>query len=61
MLSEDLEATTAAYRVSYRDASHFNREYKSPLGVPPMRDAQRLWEARRIASADEQDEKRSPG
>ena len=45
MLSEDLDAASAAYRVGYRDASHFNREYKSLFGVPPMRDVQRLREA----------------
>ncbi|GHO82223.1 AraC family transcriptional regulator [Dictyobacter formicarum] len=42
MLSEDLDATSAAFRVGYQDASHFNREYKSLFGVPPMRDVQRL-------------------
>jgi AraC-like DNA-binding protein len=42
MLSEDLDAASAAYRVGYQDASHFNREYKSLFGVPPMRDVQRL-------------------
>jgi AraC-like DNA-binding protein len=31
MLSEDLDAASAAYRVGYRDASHFNREYKSRI------------------------------
>jgi AraC-like DNA-binding protein len=45
MLSEDLDAASAAYRVGYHDASHFNREYKSLFGVPPMRDMQRLREA----------------
>jgi len=45
MLSEALDAASAAYRVGYRDASHFNREYKSLFGVPPMRDVQRLREA----------------
>ena len=35
MLDEDLDALSAAYRVGYRDASHFNREYKSLFGVPP--------------------------
>ncbi len=44
MLSEDLDAASAAYRVGYRDASHFNREYKSLFGIPPMRDMQRLRE-----------------
>jgi len=42
MLSEALDAASAAYRVGYRDASHFNREYKSLFGLPPMRDVQRL-------------------
>jgi AraC-like DNA-binding protein len=44
MLGEDLDAASAAFRVGYRDASHFNREYKSLFGAPPMRDAQRLRE-----------------
>ncbi|GHO87073.1 AraC family transcriptional regulator [Dictyobacter formicarum] len=44
MLSEDLDAQGAAYCVGYQDASHFNREYKSLFGVPPMRDVQRLRE-----------------
>ena len=50
MLSEDLDAASAAYRVGYHDASHFNREYKSLFGVPPMRDVQRLREGA-LASA----------
>ena len=29
MLGESLDAASAAYRVGYNDASHFNREYKS--------------------------------
>lgn len=44
MLSENLDATGAAYRVGYHDPSHFNREYKSLFGFPPMRDVQRLRE-----------------
>ncbi len=44
MLGEDFDAASAAYRVGYHDASHFNREYKSLFGVPPMRDVQRLRE-----------------
>ena len=44
MLGEDLDAASAAYRVGYQDASHFNREYKNLFGVPPMRDVQRLRE-----------------
>jgi len=45
MLGEDLDAASAAFRVGYQDASHFNREYKSVFGIPPMRDVQRLREA----------------
>ncbi|MFN8488315.1 MAG: AraC family transcriptional regulator [Caldilineaceae bacterium] len=44
MLGEQLDAASAAYRVGYQDASHFNREYKSLFGVPPMRDIQQLRE-----------------
>ena len=44
MLGEDLDAKVAPSRVGYHDASHFNREYKSLFGVPPMRDVQRLRE-----------------
>ncbi len=48
MLSEAIDATQAAYRVGYHNVSHFNREYKSLFGIPPLRDVQRLrggtWE-----------------
>jgi AraC-like DNA-binding protein len=42
LLGEDLDAASVAFRVGYFDASHFNREYKSLFGVPPMRDVHRL-------------------
>lgn len=45
MLSEELDAATAGYRVGYNDASQFNREYKRLFGRPPMRDVERLREA----------------
>ena len=52
MLGQNLDATTAAYRVGYDDASHFNREYKRLFGAPPMRDVERLREsARETASS----------
>ncbi|MDZ7956307.1 MAG: AraC family transcriptional regulator [Aulosira sp. DedQUE10] len=44
MLGEDMDAASAAYRVGYDDASHFNREYKRLFGAPPMRDVERLRE-----------------
>lgn len=45
MLGEHLDAASAAYRVGYDDASHFNREYKRLFGLPPMRDVERLRQA----------------
>lgn len=45
MLGEHLDAASAGYRVGYDDASHFNREYKSLFGTPPLRDIERLREA----------------
>ncbi|MCX6048782.1 MAG: AraC family transcriptional regulator [Chloroflexi bacterium] len=53
MLGENLDAASAAYRVGYQDASHFNREYKSLFGDPPMRDVQRLRETAKESAADE--------
>jgi AraC-like DNA-binding protein len=42
MLSEDMDAASTAYRLGYHDAAHFNREYKSLFGAPPVRDVERL-------------------
>jgi AraC-like DNA-binding protein len=44
MLSENLDAAEAGYRVGYDDASHFSREYKRHFGKPPMRDVEGLRE-----------------
>lgn len=44
MLAEDLDASSAGYRVGYSDASHFTREYKRLFGEPPIRDVERLRE-----------------
>jgi hypothetical protein len=43
--------------VGYHDASHFNREYKSLFGIPPMRDMQRLREAARESARAEKPER----
>ncbi|UBF30517.1 AraC family transcriptional regulator (plasmid) [Kovacikia minuta CCNUW1] len=50
MLGENLDATSAAYRVGYDDASHFNREYKRLFGAPPMRDVERLRATAQLGS-----------
>jgi transcriptional regulator GlxA family with amidase domain len=48
LLTEDFDATTAATRVGYDDASQFSREYKRLFGEPPMRDISRF---KQIATA----------
>lgn len=50
MLGEHLDAASAGSRVGYDDAAHFNREYKSLFGLPPMRDVERLREVARISN-----------
>lgn len=42
MLGEQLDATSAGYRVGYDDPAYFSREYKRLFGAPPARDIQRL-------------------
>jgi len=38
MLSEDLDAAAAGYRVGYESPSQFSREYRRLFGAPPQRD-----------------------
>ncbi|RYG44649.1 AraC family transcriptional regulator [bacterium] len=42
MLSDELDAASAGYKVGYEDASHFSRDYKKHFGESPMRDVERL-------------------
>ena len=42
MLGEGFDATSAAYRVGYRNPSHFTREYKRLFGATPMHDVEQL-------------------
>jgi AraC-like DNA-binding protein len=42
MLVQDIDATTAAFRVGYESASQFTREYRRHFGEPPARDIARL-------------------
>jgi AraC-like DNA-binding protein len=47
MMTEGLDAASAAYEVGYESASQFNREYRRLFGEPPMRDVK----ARRLTGA----------
>jgi AraC-like DNA-binding protein len=38
MITDGLDAASAAYEVGYESASQFNREYRRIFGQPPMRD-----------------------
>lgn len=52
MLSERLDAATAAYRVGYESPSQFSREYRRLFGAPPTRDmADIRWQAGATAPA----------
>lgn len=42
MLTERLDATTAAYNVGYESATQFSREYNRQFGMPPLRDITKL-------------------
>jgi AraC-like DNA-binding protein len=42
MLTEELDAASAAFAVGYESPSQFNREYKRFFGKPPMRDVEAL-------------------
>lgn len=42
MLVEDIDVTTAAFRVGYESASQFSREYRRHFGESPARDVARL-------------------
>lgn len=42
MLSENLDAATAGFRVGYESPSQFTREYRRLFGAPPHRDITRL-------------------
>ncbi|WP_257452926.1 AraC family transcriptional regulator [Archangium lipolyticum] len=44
LLSEDVDAATAGFRVGYESPSQFSREYSRMFGAPPARDLRRLRE-----------------
>jgi AraC-like DNA-binding protein len=45
MLTEHLDASTAAFRVGYESPSQFGREYHRLFGAPPLRDITSLRQA----------------
>jgi len=42
MLTENADATHAAYQVGYESPSQFSREYSRMFGAPPIKDIERL-------------------
>lgn len=52
LLTEDVDASSAAARVGYEDASQFTREYKRLFGAPPTRDRERV---RHLAASTHRD------
>lgn len=42
MLNEDMDATSAAFRVGYESPSQFSREYSRLFGLPPKRDIEEI-------------------
>ncbi len=48
MLTEGIDAASAAFDVGYESASQFNREYSRLFGMPPMRDVK----AQRVSGAE---------
>jgi transcriptional regulator GlxA family with amidase domain len=45
MLTDELDAASAAFEVGYESPSQFSREYKRFFGKPPVRDIQALKES----------------
>jgi AraC-like DNA-binding protein len=50
MLTDDLDASSAAFAVGYESPSQFNREYRRHFGRPPMQDVQALRLASEVAT-----------
>lgn len=44
MISENLDAGEAGYKVGYEDPAYFSRDYKKHFGEPPLRDVERMRE-----------------
>lgn len=44
MLTERMDAASAAFRVGYESASQFNREYRRQFGLPPLQDIKKIQE-----------------
>jgi AraC-like DNA-binding protein len=49
MLTNNLDATSAAFEVGYESASQFNREYRRFFGQPPIRDIKALRDGKVVA------------
>ena len=51
MLTEHLDASTAAFQVGYESPSQFSREYRRHFGAPPRTDIDRLLQVQEAVEA----------
>ena len=54
MLTDDLDASSAAIEVGYERVSQFNREYSRLFGQPPMRECPCSSLVRHVAGFDQE-------
>ena len=52
MLTERLDAATAAFQVGYESPSQFSREYNRIFGSPPLRDIMKLRQVGAVGKSD---------
>ena len=51
LITDDVDAATAAFRVGYESPSQFSREYRRLFGISPARDLRRLRHAESLPIA----------
>jgi AraC-like DNA-binding protein len=60
MLSDEIDAASAALRVGYESATQFNREYRRLFGMPPIRDVKTLRNVKESSHGKHETRDRQP-